>query len=80
MVRPRAVEVPERVCLRCFNEQQRRTFPFLVYCPHHEVLALVSAPSDSTIYPCNAAQVSSVIAKLSNEKGTDALLPPRNGL
>lgn len=78
MVRPRAVAVPEGVCLRCFNEQQRRTFPFLVYCSHQEVLALVSSAGDNTIYACSPAQVSSVIAKLSTEKATDALSPTRD--
>jgi hypothetical protein len=75
-VRSKHIEVPEGICLQCFNEQQRFTFPFLVYCPHSEVLALVSAADDNATFPCKPAQLASVIAKLSNIQGSKNAVPP----
>lgn len=80
LVRPPAVDVPEGVCLQCFNAQQRLTFPFVVYCEHRESLAVVRAPHESTSLPCNPKQLRAVLAKLSAGKLTDALPPSRNGL
>jgi hypothetical protein len=74
--RSKAIEVPEGICLQCFNSQQRFTFPFLVYCPHAELLALVSAADDHTTFPCKPAQLAGVIAKLSNIKGSSNAVPP----
>jgi hypothetical protein len=70
-----AVEVPEGVCLQCFNEQQRFGFPFLVYCVHSEQLALVRSPQDNATFPCKPRQLRSVLAKLSEGGGVHALPP-----
>ena len=68
------IEVPEGICLQCFNSQQRFTFPFLVYCDHSQLLGLVTSAQESTTFPCKPAQLASVIAKLS--KTTPDALPP----
>jgi hypothetical protein len=80
VARSKAIQVPEGICLQCFNAQQRFTFPFLVYCPHSELLALVSSAEDSSTFPCKPGQLAGVIAKLSNIKHTNAVPPPRNRL
>jgi hypothetical protein len=76
VTRSKAIEVPEGICLQCFSAQQRFTFPFLVYCPHSELLALVNAADDNTTFPCKPGQLASVIAKLSNMKGPSNAVPP----
>lgn len=79
--RSKAIEVPEGICLQCFNSQQRFTFPFLVYCEHSELLALVSSAQESTTFPCKPAQLAGVIAKLSSAGNkTDAVPPARSRL
>jgi hypothetical protein len=81
VTRSKSIEVPEGICLQCFNSQQRFTFPFLVYCPHSELLALVHSAQENATFPCKPGQLAGVIAKLSNTKGaTNAVPPPRNGL
>jgi len=62
--------------LHCFNAQQRFTFPFLVYCEHSELLALVRAADDNVTFPCKPAQLAGVLAKLSNIKGGSDAVPP----
>jgi hypothetical protein len=78
--RSNSIQVPEGICLQCFNSQQRFTFPFLVYCPHSELLALVTSAQESTTFPCKPAQLAGVIAKLSNKNPTDAVPPASNRL
>ena len=56
------------------------TFPFLVYCAHSELLALVTSAQESTTFPCKPAQLAGVIAKLSNKNATDAVPPSGNRL
>jgi hypothetical protein len=80
-VRTKPMAVPEGICLQCFNSQQRFTFPFIVYCPHSESLALVRSPDASATFPCKPAQLAGVLAKLSTTKGpTDAVPPAGHGL
>ena len=80
VTRSKPIQVPEGICLQCFNSQQRFTFPFLVYCPHSELLALVSSAAESSTFPCKPGQLAGVIAKLSNMKNTNALPPSRDRL
>ena len=80
VTRSKPIQVPEGICLQCFNSQQRFTFPFLVYCPHSELLALVSSAEDSATFPCKPGQLAGVIAKLSSMKNTDAVPTSRNRL
>jgi hypothetical protein len=81
VTRSSSIEVPEGICLQCFNSQQRFTFPFLVYCPHSELLALVHSAQENATFPCKPGQLAGVIAKLSNTKGaTNAVPPARNRL
>jgi hypothetical protein len=72
--RSKPIQVPAGVCLQCFNSQQRFAFPFLVYCPHSELLALVSSADTNATFPCKPAQLPGVLAKLS--KGTADAVPP----
>lgn len=75
------MQIPEGVCLQCFNSQQRFTFPFLVYCPHTESLALVRSPTESATFNCKPAQLPAVLAKLGVPQGiTDAIPPVGDGL
>jgi hypothetical protein len=80
VMRTKPIDVPEGICLECFNEQQRFTFPFIVYCPHSETLALVRSADGSATFPCKPAQLAGVLAKLSNNKGADAIPPTGHGL
>ena len=80
LTRSKPIQIPEGICLQCFNSQQRFTFPFLVYCQHAELLALVTSAQESTIFPCKPAQLAGVIAKLSNKNPTDAVPPASNRL
>jgi hypothetical protein len=77
LARSKPIQIPDRVCLRCFNSQQRFAFPFLVYCPHSECLALISSPLESAIFDCKPAQLPAVLNKLSSTQGvpTDAIPP-----
>jgi hypothetical protein len=81
VARSKPIPVPEGICLECFNSQQRFTFPFIVYCPHSESLALVRSADANTTFPCKPAQLAGVLAKLSKTKGaTDAVPPAGHGL
>ena len=80
VTRSKPIHVPEGICLQCFNSQQRFAFPFLVYCPHSELLALVNSSEDSSTFPCKPGQLAGVIAKLSSMKKTDAVPTARNRL
>jgi hypothetical protein len=80
LARSKSIKVPDGICLQCFNSQQRFTFPFLVYCPHAELLALVRSAEDSVTFRCKPAQLAQVLAKLSNVKGRDAVPPSGDGL
>jgi hypothetical protein len=81
VTRSKPIQIPEGICLECFNAQQRFTFPFIVYCPHSESLALVRSAEGSATFPCKPAQLAGVLAKLSDKKGaTDAVPPAGNRL
>jgi hypothetical protein len=64
VARQKQLSVPIGVCLSCFNEQQQFAFPFLVYCPHSETLAVMSAPDEHATYRCAPSQLESVLAQL----------------
>lgn len=65
------IEVPDGICLQCFNMQQQFRFPFLVYCEHKRMLAVVRSATEYTTFQCAPNQLQAVIAKLS-ETGLDA--------
>lgn len=75
VVRRDSLSKPDAVCLRCFNNQQQLRFPFVVYCPHRETLALFVSPHETTTFPCAPAQLAGLIARL-GERRTSAPLPP----
>jgi hypothetical protein len=75
LTRSKPIEVPQGICLQCFNSQQRFTFPFLVYCEHAELLALVTSADESTTFPCKPAQLAGVIAKLQSNNANNAVPP-----
>jgi hypothetical protein len=75
LARAGAIEVPAGVCLQCFNLQQRFAFPFLVYCPHTESLALVRSARDSATFPCKPNQLPGVIARISSQGAANAIPP-----
>jgi hypothetical protein len=64
VVRQQRVAKPDDVCLRCFNGQQQLRFPFLIYCEHHEVLALIGSPHESATFRCAPAQLQALLARL----------------
>jgi hypothetical protein len=76
VVRRESLCKPDAVCLRCFNSQQQLRFPFLVYCPHRETLALFVSARESTTFPCAPAQLEGLIARLGERHvaGTEPLL------
>jgi hypothetical protein len=76
LARSKPIEVPAGVCLQCFNSQQRFAFPFLVYCPHSESLALVRSSCDSATFNCKPSQLQGVLAKLSSTQGVTDAVPP----
>jgi hypothetical protein len=81
LARSKPIQIPEGICLQCFNAQQRFTFPFLVYCPHSESLALVRSADGSATFPCKPAQLPHLLAKLSHPNdATDAVSPAGNRL
>lgn len=75
LTRSKPIEVPQGICLQCFNSQQRFTFPFLIYCEHAELLALVSSAHESTTFACKPAQLAGVIAKLQSNNASNAVPP-----
>jgi hypothetical protein len=70
------MEVPEGICLQCFNSQQRFAFPFLVYCPHSELLALVRSAVESATFSCKPGQLPGVLEKLASARGKTDAIPP----
>lgn len=64
------VELPPKVCVACFNEQQRLRFPFLVYCRHNEVLALLQAPHEHATFDCSPQQLERVVHRLGRSNPT----------
>lgn len=64
VARQKQVSVPVGVCLSCFNEQQQFAFPFLVYCPHSETLAIMSAPDEHATFQCAPSQLKTVLEQL----------------
>jgi hypothetical protein len=70
------IQVPEGVCLQCFNSQQKFSFPFLVYCEHSESLALVRSADESATFNCKPEQLAGVMAKIQGAQGIVNALPP----
>ena len=73
------IEVPDGICLQCFNMQQQFRFPFLVYCEHKRMLAIVRSAQEYTTFECAPNQLQAVIAKLSEtgfEENADVAPPP----
>jgi hypothetical protein len=58
------IEIPDGVCMQCFNMQQQFRFPFLVYCEHKRVLAVMRSAREYTTFECAPNQLQAVIAKL----------------
>jgi hypothetical protein len=72
------VEVPAEVCPRCFNEQQRFAFPFVIYCAHREKLCVMSTPKDHVAFDCEPGQLPVVMRRLERElKGQRPWAAPR---
>jgi hypothetical protein len=76
LARSKPIQVPEGICLQCFNSQQRFTFPFLVYCEHSELLALVRSAVESATFSCKPAQLPAVLAKIADAQGIADAIPP----
>ena len=64
VARQKQVSIPIGVCPSCFNEQQQYSFPFLVYCPHSETLAVMRAPTEHATFQCAPAQLENVLRQL----------------
>jgi hypothetical protein len=64
VARYKQLEIPPGVCLRCFNAQQQFAFPFLVYCNHHETLAVMRTPDKHMTFACAEHQLQAVLHKL----------------
>jgi hypothetical protein len=76
LARSKPMQVPQGICLQCFNSQQRFTFPFLVYCPHSELLALVRSTAESATFSCKPAQLPGVLEKIASVRGKTDAVPP----
>jgi hypothetical protein len=63
-LRQKQVSIPIGICMSCFNEQQQFAFPFLVYCPHSETLAVMRAANEHATFRCAPAQLESVLLQL----------------
>lgn len=63
-VTQKQVPIPVGICMSCFNEQQRYAFPFLVYCPHSETLAIMRAAEEHATFQCAPAQLENVLQQL----------------
>jgi hypothetical protein len=70
--RRKQVTIPIGVCLSCFNEQQQYAFPFLVYCPHSETLAVMRGPDEHATFHCGPAQLENVLQQLQKSGGRHA--------
>jgi len=70
LARQKQVSIPIGICLSCFNAQQQFRFPFLVYCPHSETLAVIRQPDEHATFQCAPAQLENVLHQLG--KGGEA--------
>ena len=77
LARQRQITIPIGICLGCFNEQQQLRFPFLVYCPHTETLAVLRGPDEHATFQCAPAQLENVLNQLG--QGSDVLRNAMNG-
>ena len=75
LARQKQVTIPIGICLACFNEQQQLRFPFLVYCPHGETLAVIRGPDEHATFRCAPAQLPNVPRQLGHgsERSRNAL-------
>jgi hypothetical protein len=62
------LELPPGVCTACFNEQQRFSFPFLVYCRHGRTLALVENRHKHATFECEPGRLNLVVDRLKNTR------------
>lgn len=60
----KSIELPNGVCLACFNDHQRFTFPFLVYCRHGRTLAVVHSREEHDTFDCAPDQLDGVVDRL----------------
>ena len=58
------LNLPMGVCLACFNEQERFSFPFVVYCSHKRVLALVHGKREHATFECAPDQLRLIVNRL----------------
>jgi len=77
LARQKQVTIPLGICLGCFNEQQQLRFPFLVYCPHGETLAVIRGPDEHATFRCAPAQLEGVLKQLGH--GSEAGNATTNG-
>jgi hypothetical protein len=59
-----SLDLPMGVCLACFNEQERFSFPFVVYCPHKRTLALVHGKREHATFECAPNQLQLIVSRL----------------
>lgn len=64
LARQKQITIPIGVCLGCFNEQQQLRYPFLVYCSHNEMLAVIRGPDEHATFQCAPAQLDNVLKQL----------------
>ena len=69
MATSNSIELPEGICLCCFNEQQYFTFPFMVYCRHGRVLAVIHGRREHATFPCAPRQLQAVTDRLQGLHG-----------
>lgn len=77
LARRTQITVPIGICLDCFNAQQRLRFPFLVYCPHTETLAVLRGSDEHATFHCSPAQLENVLEQLG--QGSQLLQNAING-
>ena len=75
LARSKSIQVPEGICLQCFNSQQKFAFPFLVYCEHSESLALIRSADESATFSCKPEQLPGVLAKINSAQGIGNAIP-----
>ena len=75
IVRHQPVGKPDDVCLRCFNSQQQLRFPFLVYCVHRGVLALIHSSDEFSTFKCAPAQLGSLLDRLGGLRAAEPQPP-----
>lgn len=69
LARQKQLSIPIGICLSCFNAQQQFRFPFLVYCPHSEILAVIRGPDEHATFQCAPAQLQNVLQQLRKSGG-----------